>query len=120
ELPMMTWNWPAWVKVPLADLIFSMRGTSALAGSFSTNRIRVTQWDTAAMFSLPPTAASSSLASSRYLPMKHPPSTQHTANLFKGANKFKHLFELAPVYHPGRQSQRVLQKTSWQNVIFRA
>ena len=29
---MMTWNWPAWVKVPLADLIFSMRGTSALAG----------------------------------------------------------------------------------------
>ena len=40
----------------------SILATSALAGSLRTNRIRDTQWDTAAMFSLPPTYSSSSHA----------------------------------------------------------
>ena len=48
----------------LADFSASILATSALAGSLRTNRIRDTQCDTAAMFSLPPTYSRSSFASS--------------------------------------------------------
>ena len=66
---MMTWNWPACVKLPFTTFMASMPLTSAFAGSPSTKRMRVMQCETAAMFSLPPTSCKSSLASSVYFPM---------------------------------------------------
>ena len=58
-MPIMTWNCPAWVNVPLAEDRLSMASVSALDGSFNTKRILVTQCDTAAIFSLPPTYSNS-------------------------------------------------------------
>ena len=55
------------------------------AGSLRTNRIRDTQWDTAAMFSLPPTYSSSSRASCSYLPIMFTsfcPVKRASSNLF--------------------------------------
>ena len=82
---MMTWNWPACVKLPFTDASASMAGTFALPGSASAKRILVMQWVTATMLSLPPTSLSSSCASSRYFPM-FPPSDGACAllpNLFE-------------------------------------
>ena len=67
---MMTWNWPPCVKVPFDVASPSMALTSAFESSFKTNLMRVMQWLTAAMFSLPPTSLKSSVASCAYLPMR--------------------------------------------------
>ena len=81
---MMTWNCPACVKVPFALGSSSIAATSALSGSTSTKRMRVMQWVTAEMFSLPPTKSSSLLASSVYFAMSRPPSSRPgVANLFE-------------------------------------
>ena len=60
---MITWNCPAWVKVPFTQEICSMRFMSAFFSSASTNRILVMQWETAEMFSFPPMASRSSFTS---------------------------------------------------------
>ena len=63
SFPIITWNWPAFVKVPLTAGIDSMTLTLAFFSSPRTKRIRVAQWVTAVTFSLPPIAWSRSLAS---------------------------------------------------------
>ena len=44
---MMTWNCPAWVKVPFTEGSCSIWAVSAFAASTSTKRMRVIQWETA-------------------------------------------------------------------------
>ena len=56
---MITWNWPACVKLPFTDFSASMALTSAFAGSAKAKRMRVMQCVTATMFSLSPTSLSS-------------------------------------------------------------
>ena len=66
---MMTWYCPACVNVPFTLGRFSISSSFAFFESTRTKRILVIQWETAWMFSFPPTSSSRRFTSFSYFPI---------------------------------------------------